>query len=163
MNKPDLRAESPSRAEHAAMDSFHKLSETLFAFGEPLLSLVGNDAPLPARKQAMQLVITVWNAGAMALPEWGEPELLRQLEQTLAQPTIASPMCGLLKQMLARRREQFGGDPRTVGEWALLPQPDAGCVLRCVAHLPAGTPHARPARLSTNQGAASPPHAARSI
>lgn len=147
MNKPDLKAESPPRAEQAAPSSLGKLSATLFDFGEPLLSQLGDDAPLSARKQAMQLVITVWNAGAMALPEWGEPELLRQLERTLAEPTIASPTCGLLKQLLVQRRERFGYDPRTVGEWSLVPEPSAGCVLRCAAHLPAGPTHARPAHL----------------
>ena len=143
MNKPNLRAEVPPRADRAAMGSFRKLSETLFAFGEPLLSQLGDDAPLPVRKQSMQLVITVWNAGAMAMPEWGEPELVRQLEQTLAQAALASPMRDLLQQMLVRRRELFGSDPRAVGEWALIPQADAGWVLRCSAHLPTGTTHAR--------------------
>jgi hypothetical protein len=139
MNKPNLRAEAPPPADHAAMGSLCKLSETLFVFGEPLLSKLGDDAPLAARKQAMQLVITVWNAGAMAMPQWGEPELVLQLEQMLAQPAIASPMRDLLQQLLVRRRELFGGDSRAVGEWALIPQPDAGWVLRCSAHLPAGT------------------------
>lgn len=77
------------------------------------------------------------------MPEWGEPELVRQLEQTLAQPALASPMRDLLQQMLGRRRELFGADPRAVGEWALIPQADAGWVLRCSAHLPTGTTHAR--------------------
>ena len=163
MNKPDLKAESPPRVEHAAPASLGKLSETLFAFGEPLLSQLGDEAPLAARKQAMQLVITVWNAGAMALPEWGQPELLRQLERTLAEPAVASPTCGLLKQLLVQRRERFGHDPRAVGEWALLPEPSVGCVLRCTAHLPAGTTHARPARVEKSEGAASPSDAARSI
>lgn len=163
MNKPDLKADTPPRGAPAAPGSFRKLSETLFDFGEPLLSQLGSDAPLPAMKQAMQLVITAWNAGAMALPEWGEPELLHQLEQMLVQPTMASPLCGLLKQMLVRRREQLSLDLRTVGEWSLLPQADAGWVLRCAAHLPAGPTHARPARLDASAGAASPPDAAWSV
>jgi hypothetical protein len=127
------------------------MSETLLAFGEPLFSQLGDDAPLPVREQSMQLVITVWNAGAMAMPEWGRPELLRQFEQTLAQHAIASPATDLLRQLLVRRREVFGQDPRAVGEWALIPQPDASYVLRCEAHLPTG------ARQSEYAGQHEPP------
>lgn len=157
MNKPDLKVDTPPRAAPTAASSLRKLSDTLFDFGEPLLSLLGDDAPLPVREQAMQLVITVWNAGAMDLPEWGEPELLRQLEQMLAKPTLASPLRSTLQQMLTRRRELFGFDLRTVGEWALLPQPDGGCVLRCAAHLPAGPTHARPTRIDAGAGATRQP------
>lgn len=162
MNKPNLRAQVPPRADHAAPGPLRKLSETLLAFGEPLISQLGADAPLSVCKQGMQLVITVWNAGAMAMPAWGEPELVRQLEQTLAQTAIASPMRDLLQQMLVRRRELFGADPRAVGEWALVPQADAGWVLRCSAHLPAGPTHARPERVDGDEGSASPADGARS-
>lgn len=147
MNKPNLSAKAAPSADRVATGSSPKLSATLFAFGEPLLSKLGEDAPLPVQKHGMQLVITAWNAGAMALPEWGEPELLRQLEQALTQPATASPMRAVLQQLLRQRREVFGADPRAVGEWTLTPEPKAGCVLRCVAHLPAGAAHARPARV----------------
>lgn len=156
MNKSTLRAEVPSRADHAALGSLRKLSATLLAFGEPLLSQLGDDAPLSAREQAMQLVITVWNAGAMAMPEWGEPELKLQLEQMLTQPALASPMRTLLQQMLVQRRELYGFDPRAVGEWAVTAQPDAGWVLRCTAHLPASPAHRRPDKVGAG-GAAHPP------
>lgn len=143
MKKPQLRTEASAVAEHAAVVPARKLSETLFAFGEPLFSLLGEDAPLPVRQQSMQLVITAWNAGAMAMPEWGKPELLRQFEQMLTQHATALPMTDVLRQLLVRRRELFGSDPRAVGDWALIPQPDATYVLRCEAHLPTGSTHAR--------------------
>lgn len=136
MESQKLRAETPAIAEHAVVIPSRKLSATLLEFGEQLLSQLGDEAPLPVRQQSLQLVITVWNAGAMAMPLWGKPELLRQFEQTLAQTAIASATTDLLKQLLVRRREQFGTDPRTVGEWGLRSAPDSGYVLHCEAHLP---------------------------
>ena len=73
------------------------------------------------------------------MPEWGNPELLRQFEQTLTQSAIALPMTDTLRLLLVRRQELFRQDPRAVGEWALVPQPDGGYVLRCNAHLPTKT------------------------
>ena len=136
MKSQKLRAETPAIAEHAVVIPSRKLSATLLEFGEQLLSQLGDEASLPVRQQSLQLVITVWNAGAMAMPLWGKPELLRQFEQTLAQMAIASATTDLLKQLLVRRREQFGTDPRTVGEWGLRFAPDSGYVLHCEAHLP---------------------------
>ena|ERR1700712_5286950 len=134
MNSQKLRAETPTIAEHAI--PARALSATLLEFGEPLLARLGDDAPLPVRKQCLQLVITVWNAGAMATPRWGKAELLGQLEQTLAQPAITSATTDLLQQLLIRRQEYFGSDPRAVGDWELQPAPDGGYVLHCTAHLP---------------------------
>lgn len=139
MKRPHLRAEAPTIAEHAAVVPAHKLSETVLEFGEPLLSTLGSDAPLVVRQKSLELVIMVWNAVAMAMPLWGKPELLHQFEQTLTQPTAASPTADLLRQLIERRWELYGTDPRTVGEWALSLQPDHSYELRCVAHLPSGT------------------------
>ena len=123
-------------AEHAAVVPAHKLSETVLEFGEPLLSTLGPDAPLAARQKSLELVIMVWNAVAMAMPLWGKPELLQQFEQTLSQPAVASPTTDVLRRLIERRRELYGTDLRTVGEWALSLQPDHSYELRCVAHLP---------------------------
>ena len=106
MKSQKLRAETPAIAEHAVVIPSRKLSATLLEFGEQLLSQLGDEASLPVRQQSLQLVITVWNAGAMAMPLWGKPELLRQFEQTLAQMAIASATTDLLKQLLVRRRER---------------------------------------------------------
>jgi hypothetical protein len=136
MKSQKLRAQMPTIADHAAVIPAHKMSETLLAFGEPLFALLGEDAPLPVREQSMKMVITVWNAGAMAMPLWGQPELLRQFEQTLEQATFAAETAGVLKLLLVRRREVYGSDPRAVGEWGLRVAPDGTYVLHCAAHLP---------------------------
>ncbi len=136
MNSQKLRAAAPTIAEHAI--PARKLSETLLEFGAPLLAQLGEDAPLPVRQQCLQLVIMVWNAGALAMPQWGKRELLDETEQALKQLPLSSVVNELLQQLQTSRREYFGSDPRAVGDWELRPAPDGSYVLHCMAHLPSG-------------------------
>jgi hypothetical protein len=136
MKSQNLRAAMPTIAEHAAVIPAHKLSAALLEFAAPLLAVLGDEAPLPLRQESMQLAITAWNAGAMAMPLWGQPELLRQFEQTLTRPTVVSATTDLLQQLLVRRQTDFGRDPRAVGDWQLSRAPDGSDELRCTAHLP---------------------------
>ncbi len=115
-----------------------KISETILDFGEPLLSRFDESAPIHVVREAVMIVITVWNAHVMAMPIWGEPGHLENLEAILRahpEPPGAPPLVDSLSK---RRRERFASDPRAVGRWDVVPDAHGGFKLVCDARLPRG-------------------------
>jgi hypothetical protein len=125
MPKKKLRSiEERARAE-TAIGSIgipdRKLSETILDFGEPLISQLGALPPLDVMRNALRIVIAVWNAHVMAMPLWGCPQHLAHM-RGLARSRAAPPLTRESFEALSSRRlERFGDDPRAVGAWEILP------------------------------------------
>jgi len=109
-----------------------KISETILEFGEPLLSQLDETPPIEVMRQALQIVITVWNAHVLAMPEWGQAGHLESLTKLVDSPTAPPGLVGLIDVLTKRRNERFKNDPRAVGEWTVEPT-DGGFRFRCDA------------------------------
>jgi hypothetical protein len=57
--------------------SDRKISETILDFGEPLPAGFEGISDIQSFRDAMLIVITIWNAHVLAMPEWGCPEALK--------------------------------------------------------------------------------------
>ncbi|MDI1442429.1 hypothetical protein [Polyangium sp. 6x1] len=123
-------------AIHGAVVPDRKISETILDFGEPLLSQLGPVPPVDAARNALTIVITVWNAHVMAMPIWGIPEHLARVQALLRDPVAQQGMKEAFAALSARRREKLNDDPRAVGEWSILPDGHGGHRFRCDARVP---------------------------
>jgi hypothetical protein len=115
-----------------------KISETILDFGEPFLSgLSGTPPPTEDMKNAMMIVITIWNALVMAEAPWNAPSHLEGLKQTASQggPPF---LLDTLNTLTRRRKELFAGDPRAVGNWEFINDASGEPRFRCDARLPPG-------------------------
>jgi hypothetical protein len=115
-----------------------KISETILDFGEPLLSRFEAETPIEVYRKAMMIVITIWNAHVMAMPIWGKPRHLEDLEAVFRRVPELPGEPAMLDLLAKRRREMFGTDPRAVGLWDLVLDDQYGLKLRCDARLPHG-------------------------
>lgn len=114
-----------------------KISETILDFGAPLLADVRADLPLEAIKSAFTVVITAWNAHVMAQPVWGHPEHLAYLQQLIYADTTPPELRETFEALSARWQAGFASDPRTVGDWRIVPgDDDTGYDLYCEALAP---------------------------
>jgi len=112
-----------------------KISETILAFGEPLLSQLDAALPLDVIQSTLKIVITVWNAHVTAMPRWGQPQFLADLHERMRDPQMPREMVEAMRTLSQRRLERFANDGRAVGEWSLVM--DAGeWRLRCDARVP---------------------------
>ena len=110
----------------------------------PLLSQFDETPPIEVLRQALQIVITVWNAHVLAMPEWGQAEHLESLAK-LNDSLRASGSIALVDVLTKRRNERFKNDSRAIGEWTIEPTAD-GFRFRCDARQPGpetalGDPH----------------------
>lgn len=121
-----------------AMSSSHvrKISETILDFGEPLVSQLDGGVPLDVARATFEIVIMVWNAHVMAMPRWGQPQVLAALHERLRDPQMPPPMVDAIRTLSQRRLERFPTDGRAVGEWSLVMQ-SGEWRLRCDARTPA--------------------------
>lgn len=113
-----------------------KISETIIDFGDPLVSQLDSGLPIEAVRSVFQMVITIWNAHVTAMPCWGRPQFLADLEQRLRDPQMPPEAVEALRT-LSRRRSlpRFVSDDRAVGEWSLVGGVE-GWRLRCDARAP---------------------------
>ena len=114
-----------------------KLSETILDFGEPLLSQLGCVPPIDVMRNALRIVIAVWNAHVMAMPLWGSPQHLAHMRDLVGRHAAPPLTRELFEALSTRRLERFGDDPRAVGAWDILPDGHNGYRLRCEARGPA--------------------------
>ena len=122
----------PSRPRPAVPE--RKISETLLLFAEPLLREADDQTTDEQLRSALTVAILAWNA--VAIEDWGVGrDLLAEARASLRQAGVSS---GLLDDLVARRRQLFGEDPRAVGAWEIHREPDGGFRLRATAHLPRG-------------------------
>jgi hypothetical protein len=115
-----------------------KISETILDFGEPLLSRFDERTPIDVFRRALGIVIAIWNAHVMAMPIWGEPHHLEDLEAVLRKHPEPPGEPPILESLAKRRVEMFADDPRAVGLWDVVPDARYGLKLRCDARLPRG-------------------------
>ena len=115
------------------------ISETILDFGDPLVSELESDMPLEVIRSVFEMVITVWNAHVTAMPRWGKPQFLADLEQRLGDPQLPPDAVEALHALSMRRRlPRFASDDRAVGEWSLVAGAE-GWRLRCDARAPSAT------------------------
>lgn len=125
----------PRRARGVGVPS-RKISETIIDFGAPLVGQLNGSESLDVVHATFNLVITVWNAHVMAMPVWGQPHLLEQLDAILRAPATPPQMIEACHALAARRRERFANDPRAVGEWDVRLDAHGRVRLHCDARLP---------------------------
>lgn len=123
-----------------------KISMTILRFGEPLFARFHEIPPVDVLRSLLRIVITVWNAHVLAMPIWGQPQHLENVDRLLCGPDVTPWMAGVVAELSDRRRTRFKNDPRAVGEWTVEPGTD-GLLFRCDARLP----QAVLAGLSTNR------------
>jgi hypothetical protein len=100
-----------------------KISMTILEFAEPLFAQFPDIPPIDVLRKLLKIVITVWNAYTLAMPIWGEPQHLDNVNEVLGGP--ASPWtAATVAALTERRHERFGDDPRAVGEWTIEPDGD---------------------------------------
>lgn len=112
-----------------------KISATILEFGAPLLDQFEELPPLEVLRNLMKIVITVWNAHALAMPIWKSPHQLDELDRLASRPDVPPWMSAVVANLTERRRERFGNDPWVVGEWTIEPEVD-GFIFRRDARLP---------------------------
>jgi hypothetical protein len=113
-----------------------KISDTIIDFGEPLIEQLEADQPFETVRRTFEIVIMVWNAHVMAMPRWGQPRYLTDLQERLRDPEMPAPMVEAFKELSQRRIDRFASDARAVGEWSVVLR--AGhWRLRCDARAPA--------------------------
>lgn len=113
-----------------------KISETIIDFGAPLIADLDPSQPIEVVRSVFAIVITVWNAHVMAMPQWGRPQLLEQLGELVHTPGTAAQMIDTCAALAARRRERFAQDPRAVGEWSVTIDQAGRVRLHCEARIP---------------------------
>jgi hypothetical protein len=113
-----------------------KISETVIDFGAPLLRDLDQAQPIEIARATVSLVITVWNAHVMAMPVWGKPDVLKQLEDVLRAPGTPTEMIAACADLATRRQQHFASDPRAVGEWRVAFDNRGRVRLHCDARVP---------------------------
>jgi hypothetical protein len=116
-----------------------KISATILDFGEPYLGQYdGQHLPIDVVREAMVVVLTVWNAHVMAMPEWGQPEPLAWLKDIIYSGTAPHQLMDLFEDLTFRRYQKFADDPRAVGDWDIVSNGDGTLKFRCDGRLPPG-------------------------
>jgi hypothetical protein len=130
-----------------AVPSVRKISETIIDFGEPLIGQLDGESSIDTVRSAFNIVITVWNAHVTALPRWGQPRFLAELNERMQDPRTPIGMAEAVRALSQRRLEHFATDARAVGEWDLEMR-SGRWHLRCDARAPeladTGRTRARP-------------------
>ncbi len=121
-----------------------KISETIIDFGAPLIGQLDGNEPPDVVQATFSLVITVWNAHVMAMPVWGQPQVLAQLAQLLRGPAAPPQMTEACHTLALRRRQHFADDVRAVGGWELRRDACGRARLHCEARVPPSLLSQRP-------------------
>lgn len=94
------------------------LAPTLAAFARPVLQPLGDDTPLMRRREALGLVVMIWNAAI--LDRNGGDHVATLLEQLARLPEPGRTiLTQIADELLARKREQYARDLRIVVRWEL--------------------------------------------
>jgi hypothetical protein len=120
------------------LPAVRKISETIVAFGGPIIQQLDPDLPYEVVRSTFEVVILVWNAHVMAMPRWGQPRHLAELHSRLQDPQMPAPMVDAFRELSRRRTERFASDARAVGDWSIA-QESGQWRLRCDARTPDAT------------------------
>ena len=131
----------PPRAPQAATWRTSKISATLAEFGTPLLVQLPSGAGQRLREASFEFIIHIWNAHVLAMPVWGQPEILARTRAGLTRDSDASPAPREILQAFEilsaqRARAPFADDPRAIGNWSVRMIDAVHCKLHCDARLP---------------------------
>jgi hypothetical protein len=114
-----------------AVPPVRKISETIIDFGEPLFQQFLADEPYEGIRSTFEIVILIWNAHVMAMPRWGQPRFLADLQTRAEDPQMPVQFAKAF-ELLSQR---FASDARAVGEWSVVQQ-SGQWRLRCDARAP---------------------------
>ena len=105
----------PGEARSPAIPS-RKISETIIDFGAPLIFDLDKDQPIEIVRSVFTIVIMVWNAHVMAMPRWGKPRFLADLQKRAEDPQMPVQFAQAFDLLSQRRAQRFASDARAVGE-----------------------------------------------
>ena len=131
-----MAAHRLAHGAHAVEIPQRKISETIIDFGAPLIAQLDAGQPIEIVRCVFAIVITVWNAHVMAMPVWGQPQLLDQLGELLGSPSAPAQLIDTYAELAARRQQRFAEDPRAVGEWSVTIDQQGRVRLHCDARVP---------------------------
>ena len=112
-----------------------KISDTIMAFGEPLISQIDIEQPEERVHGVFEHIIGIWNASVMATPRWGQPHFLVDLQDRLRDPQLSAEVGEMHRLLTERRATHFAKDLRAVGTWSIHKDGN-GWRLRCDARVP---------------------------
>ena len=96
-----------------------EFAATLIDFGEPVLEILPSRPAEAEVREAVELLVSVWNAHALAAPAWGEVEPLQEIEAIAHSADAPHFLVRVLKVLSERKKTQFAGDTRVADEWDL--------------------------------------------
>lgn len=116
------------------MVTVKKISATLLDFGKPLLDMVPGKASMKTRREAIQIVITIWNC--LVLEEAGDPNWLAELRALLEKgpPESRALMEGALDLLRLRKKLRHPNARLVVRKWELKDLGDGQVSLYAEAH-----------------------------
>lgn len=96
-----------------------ELAATLIDFGEPVLEILPSRPAEGEVREAVELLVSVWNAHALAAPTWGSHEPLQQIEAIAESADTPHFLVRVLKVLSDRKKTQFAADTRVADEWEI--------------------------------------------
>ena len=96
-----------------------KISKSFLDFVQPLLNVLGPQAAVDQVKGVLQVAFTVWN-GVVLDTVKGEDCYVRQIRQATAKDPLSA---NLVERLISRKRFEFGGGQRLIGDYELLGEP----------------------------------------
>ena len=89
-----------------------EFAATLIDFGEPVLEILPSRPAEAELREAVELLVSVWNAHALAAPTWGSHEPLQQIDAIAESADAPHFLVRILKVLSDRRRPSSAGDTR---------------------------------------------------
>ena len=92
-----------------------KISETFLDFSMPLLAEAKKGVTKQQIEKVLRITYSVWNAVNFDTIR-GDSKYVTMLRQTMEGDLLGS---GLIEQLIARKRNEFGDDLRIIGEYGI--------------------------------------------
>ncbi|MBL8739876.1 MAG: hypothetical protein JNK04_02245 [Myxococcales bacterium] len=112
-----------------------ELAATLIEFGEPVLEILPSRPEEGEVREAVELLVSVWNAHALAAPAWGTQEPLQQIEAIADSADSPHFLVRVLKVLSDRKKTRFGADNRVAEQWEIAGD-GRSYLLRCEERAP---------------------------
>jgi hypothetical protein len=108
-----------SRKATPTLRAASELAATLIDFGEPVLEILPSRPAEAELREAVELLVSVWNAHALAAPAWSSHEALQQIEAIAESADTPHFLVHVLRMLSERKRTRFAGDTRVADEWEI--------------------------------------------
>jgi hypothetical protein len=125
-----------TRTPTSVLRGSSEFADTLIDFGGPVLEILSSRPAEGDVREAVELLVSVWNAHALAQPAWGSPDALQELDAIATSADAPHFLKRVLSVLSERRKSRFTDDARVAEEWAISGD-GRGYVLSC---LPKGPP-----------------------